>query len=119
MKKIILLFSVMWIANVCAQTIPNTVTLRDYFQGQVTFSLPVFMVPMPNKDSVYFVVEQHGNVTLVKRTGNAWAETTFVTVPVSFSGSAGAEDGLLGLAFHPNFAASKKYYLYFLRNVGG
>ena len=106
----------MGFAAAFGQAIPNTVTLRDFFGGQATFSRPVYFTPMPGKDSVYFVVEQAGTVQVVQRKAGTWVKSEFVTIPVS--GGAG-EDGLLGLAFHPKYSENKKYYLYFLRNEGG
>ncbi len=97
------------------QTIPNTVTLRDFFPG-LTFTRPVHMVPYPGKDSAYIVVEQLGTAQLVQRAGGVWVKSIFVSVPVS--GGSG-EDGLLGFAFHPNFLQNRKYYTYFLRNSAG
>ncbi len=97
------------------QTIPNTVTLRDFFPG-LTFTRPVHMVPYPGKDSAYIVVEQLGTAQLVQRAGGVWVKSIFVTVPVSGGSS---EDGLLGFAFHPNFLQNRKYYTYFLRSSAG
>ncbi len=76
-----------------------------------TLSRPVFLTAPPGDTSRVFVVEQHtGQVRILRR--NTWTldATPFLTV----SGiSTGSEQGLLGLAFHPNFATNGYFYVYY------
>jgi len=80
------------------------------------FSSPVFGVSAPGAANHLFVVEQHtGRIQdLNLDTG---AVSTFLDLPDS-SLAGGGEQGLLGLAFHPGYAANGRYFVY-LTNSGG
>jgi glucose/arabinose dehydrogenase len=57
-----------------------------------------------------FVIEQQGVVRLLE--GNSWREPVFLNI----SGSApisSQERGLLGIAFHPNYAQNRYFYLHY------
>ena len=73
-------------------------------------SRPVFLTAPPGDTSRVFIVEQHtGQIRILRR--NTWTldATPFLTVPGI---STGSEQGLLGLAFHPNFATNGFFYVY-------
>jgi glucose/arabinose dehydrogenase len=86
---------------------PNVV-LTDAFPG-TKFSKPVFFGPFPGRPGTHVVLEQHrGNVLLVtKPASGSIAIDTLYTVKVGQT----LEQGLLGIAFHPDFATNHKYYL--------
>jgi hypothetical protein len=65
---------------------------------------PVFL-DAPAGDPRLFVVEQGGTIRVVS--GDAVLPTPFLTVPVS----TGGERGLLGLAFHPGYAANGRLFV--------
>jgi glucose/arabinose dehydrogenase len=97
--------------------IPANVTTRNYFGGLV-FSRPVAVAAMPGMDSTFVVVEQWlssptttGQATLVRPVAGTWTKTVFDTVTLAGIASANREMGLLDIAFHPNFAQNRKYYL--------
>lgn len=72
------------------------------------FSAPVFVTAAPNDPSRLFVVEQGGAIRVIDKTTGQTNATPFIQVPdVHFSG----ESGLLGLAFHPNYAVNGKFYV--------
>ena len=58
-------------------------------------------------DGRLFVCEQAGNLRVIK--SGALLSTPFVTLPVNAEG----ERGLLGIAFHPNFATNNFLYVYY------
>ncbi len=62
-----------------------------------------------------FVVEQPGSIRLVKN--GQVAATPFLDIR-SKVGSAGSEQGLLGLAFHPDFAHTPFFYVNYTDNSG-
>lgn len=65
-----------------------------------------------------FVVEQGGNVRILL--DGAVNSTAFITINSSTPGgfTGGGERGLLGLAFHPDFASNRKFYLNYTASGG-
>jgi glucose/arabinose dehydrogenase len=64
-------------------------------------------------DGRLFICEQGGSVRVVKN--GVMLGTPFVTVPTTAEG----ERGLLGIAFHPQFASNGWVYLYYTSATGG
>ena len=80
---------------------PPPLTLQTVASG---LSNPVF-VAAPSGDPRLFVVEQTGDIEIIKN-GTQLA-TPFLRLTVT----SGGERGLLGMAFHPNYAANGKFYV--------
>jgi glucose/arabinose dehydrogenase len=73
---------------------------------------PVAFVQDPSDPAVQYVVEQAGRIRVIN--GGALLSTPFLTV----SGIvAGGEQGLLGLAFPPNYGASGQFYIFYTRTA--
>jgi glucose/arabinose dehydrogenase len=73
--------------------------------------LPVFLTAPPSDHLRVFVVEQHtGQILVLHRYSYAVGATPFLTVP---GVSTGEEQGLLGLAFHPDYATNGFFYVYY------
>jgi glucose/arabinose dehydrogenase len=81
------------------------------------FDSPVAMLQAPNDASRWFVVEQGGLIRAFENDPAADATADFVDLSsrVRFDGEA----GLLGMAFHPDFATNGLVYLNFSELVGG
>ena len=77
----------------------------------LTFNSPLAMLQAPNDASRWFVVEQGGVVRAFANTPAVATATTFADISgrVTFTGEA----GLLGMAFHPNFPADRRVYLFY------
>jgi len=90
-----------------AQT-QGTLEVQSAFP-QLTFSQPVGLCSAGDGSNRLFVVEQKGTIRVFPNSANANASTVFldITDHVLFSG----EQGLLGLAFHPNFTSNGYFYL--------
>ena len=61
-----------------------------------------------------FVSEQHGRIYALERTGTTAKATTFLNIEdkVSYSDKMN-EEGLLGVAFHPDFKHNHQVYIYY------
>ena len=71
---------------------------------------PVFLTAAPGDQSRAFIVEQHSGRILILRLPERTLETTaFLDIPGL---STGTEQGLLGLAFHPDYATNGFFYVY-------
>ena len=77
---------------------------------------PVFMTSPPGEFDRLFIVEQWagttGRVRIYTRSTNTLQSTgsAFLSLTVQNSN----EQGLLGLAFHPDYATNRKFYIYFI-----
>lgn len=78
------------------------------------FDAPLFATAPPGDERRLFVVEQGGTIRVVRdgeRRPGAFLD-------ISGRVRAGGEQGLLGLAFAPDYAASGRFYVYFTRRDG-
>jgi len=77
-----------------------------------TFQAPVYVTAPPGDRHVQFVVEQAGRIMIV-RNGRKLA-TPFLDITGKVT--AGGEQGLLSMAFAPDYARSGLFYVYFTGN---
>lgn len=108
MKKILLLIS-FFTLSANAQTI----ALQSFATG---FSLPT-EITHPANDSRLFLVQQRGLIRIINSNGVVNA-TPFLSLVGTVS-SSGNERGLLGLAFHPNYATNGFFYVNYTRLSDG
>lgn len=107
MKKIVLLISFFaYVSNA------QTVALQSFATG---FSSAV-EITHPANDARLFVVQQGGIIKVVNTDGTVNA-TPFITLTSLIS--TGSERGLLGLAFHPNYASNGYFYVNYTRSGDG
>jgi glucose/arabinose dehydrogenase len=83
-----------------------------------TFDSPVYVTQAPEDDESLYVVEQPGRIKIVR--GGSILSPPFLDISsrVDFGG----ERGLLGLAFHPDYAQNGRFFIYYtpageMRNV--
>ena len=83
---------------------------------------PVFVTSAPGDDSRLFVVEQgtggSARVRVLNLATNTFAPNPLITVTGLATGSVGSEQGLLGLAFDPDFATNGNFYLNYTATGG-
>lgn len=79
------------------------------------FQSPLEMVHSGDGSGRLFVVEQGGRIKILR--GNAALPTPFLDISTLISG--GGERGLLGLAFHPQYAINRAFYVYYTRAGDG
>ena len=101
MKKIILLINLLFVTLFFGQTI----SLQQFATG---FSSAIAIVHPPN-DSRLFIVQQRGLIRILNDNGTV-NTTPFINLSSVVSQS-GSERGLLGLAFHPNYATNGLFFV--------
>ncbi|MBM3290596.1 MAG: PQQ-dependent sugar dehydrogenase [Candidatus Hydrogenedentes bacterium] len=80
------------------------------------FSAPVFVTGAPGDTTRLFVLEQTtGRIRLIKN--GVTAATPFLDIGTRVS-DGGGERGLLGLAFHPDYATNRFFYVNYTDNNG-
>ncbi|MEY2630396.1 MAG: hypothetical protein RLZZ469_1293, partial [Bacteroidota bacterium] len=97
----------------CLNISAQTINLQSFATG---FSSPVEITCAPN-DARLFVVQQSGLIRILNPNGTI-NTTPFLTLTSSTILS-GGERGLLGLAFHPNYATNGYFYVNYTRAGDG
>ena len=103
--------AVLLLALGAATDVPAQLRTRVHAAG---FALPVAFVQDPVDRSVQYVVEQGGRIRVVQ-SGTVLA-TDFVNLTPSER--SGGEQGLLGLAFAPDYATSGRFFVNFTNTAG-
>ena len=95
---------------------PGPVTIVPYVSG---LSAPVEITHANDFSGRLFVLEQAGRIRIVKN--GALVATPFLDIRSSVGGPvlSGGEMGLLGLAFHPNYASNGVFFVYYTRVLQG
>jgi glucose/arabinose dehydrogenase len=92
---------------------PVTLTVQQVFASLPSFSSPVAMLQAPGDNTRWFVVEQGGRVLVVANNPAVAVATVFVDIDGMDRVTSGGETGLLGMAFHANFPADRRVYLFY------
>jgi glucose/arabinose dehydrogenase len=77
-------------------------------------SSPVFVTSPPGDTARLFVVQQGGEIRIIKH--GSLLSTDFLDV--SSHVSSGGERGLLSVAFHPSYSSNGRFYVYFTNPSG-
>jgi glucose/arabinose dehydrogenase len=80
-------------------------------------SAPVFLTAAPGDESRLFVVEKTGTIRILDAATGAVQAAPFLTIPAGDLRE-GGEEGLLGLAFHPDYATNGRFFVYFTNQDG-
>ena len=102
--------------GVCLYSLVNysqTIALQSFATG---FSSPL-EITHPLNDARLFVVQQRGLIRILNSSGTI-NSTPFLSLVGTVS-SSGSERGLLGLAFHPNYATNGLFYVNYTRLSDG
>jgi glucose/arabinose dehydrogenase len=78
------------------------------------FEGPIY-VAQPRGDARLFVVEKPGRIRVIR--DGALVDTPFLTIDAV--SERGGEMGLLGLAFHPDYADNDRFFVYYSTLLGG
>jgi len=95
-------------------TAQEQVTYQQAFPN-LSFQYPVEIQNASDGSNRLFVVEQSGRLKVFQNTSTTSQQQVFLDLRNQISFSAGQEIGLLGLAFHPNYAQNGYFYVYHTR----
>lgn len=109
---ILLLVFTVFSAAAIAQLAPPTVRLQSYLTGLTS---PVFLTNAKDGTKRNFVVQQGGIIKVIQ----PGATTTTDFINISSKLTSGGERGLLGLAFHPQFATNGYFFVDYTRSGDG
>jgi len=98
-------------AAVPAAFTPSALTLS--FSSIGSFTRPVLVTHAGDGSGRLFVVEQVGRIRVVRADGSV---ATFLDIRSAVS--RGGEQGLLGLAFHPGYAANGRFFVNYTNTAG-
>jgi glucose/arabinose dehydrogenase len=95
---------------------PPTPPPADAMLQQFTTGLTRPVVIRHAGDDRLFIVEQAGRIRIVESDGTLRTQA-FLNITANVD-DGGNEQGLLGLAFHPNYAGNGLFYVYYTRDPG-
>jgi len=107
-----LLMTLLLATTVQAQDVPNTPLGSQYRLVEVAsgFNRPLFVTGAGDASSRLFIMDQFGHIWIMQ--DGALLPQPFLDVSGIISTDAN-ERGLLGLAFHPNYAENGQFYIYY------
>ncbi len=99
------------IAHGMPAEIPETrqpVELVPFPSAELKFEHPVWFGPVPGISNQFAVVEhESGRIWLLSEVNGLWTKSIFLDVGKFHRGTR----GLLGMAFHPDFARNRRYFI--------
>ncbi len=114
MKAIATLTAAILAATIALPAVAQT-PLKSTRIVQSGLVYPTFITHAPGDASRLFVLEKAGRVRIVDLTTNTLLPTSFLDIDSLVTGGASVNDeqGLLGLAFDPDYATNGQFYVYF------
>lgn len=106
------LFVVFGLAASALPSLSQTINLQPFLSG---ITSAVFLTSAKDGSRRIFVVQQNGIIKVVQPGTNATTDFLDMTSVVL----SGGERGLLGLAFHPQFATNRRLFVYYTRKPDG
>ena len=82
------------------------------------FKKPLFITSHPENSKFLYVVEQAGKIIIINNGKKLDDPFLDITDRVVRPGRPGDERGLLGFAFHPDYAKNKKFYVNYINDDG-
>jgi uncharacterized repeat protein (TIGR03806 family) len=95
----------------------STFTFTNAFPTLGSFTRPVVLTTPPGETNILFVVEQNGRIQRITGLDGTPAKSVFLDMAVQVD-SSGNEEGLLGLAFHPDFQSNRYFYVFYTQPAG-
>ena len=112
MKKIIIIITFILSSNILHAQLKIVKAFPE-----ISFNLPVDLQYAPDNSDRIFVVDQQGFINVFPNDSSVTSSNVFLNISDSIS-RAGNEEGLLGLAFHPNYKENGFFFVYY-SSIGG
>ncbi|QBG49102.1 hypothetical protein EGM51_17490 [Verrucomicrobia bacterium S94] len=93
----------------------NNFTFTDAFPTLSPFEQPVAIVSPPGETNMLFVVQQKGKIIRITDLNGTPQKSTFADLSSRIGIS--YDQGLLGLAFHPNFQSNRYFYVFYTTSL--
>jgi glucose/arabinose dehydrogenase len=106
-KSLIVILSIL--AVPASTALPACVQIEDAFP-MLSFTRPVDLQNAADGSDRLFVVEQRGMIYVFENNPTVTSKTVFLDIQSQVN-DVGSEEGLLGLAFHPDYADSGIFYV--------
>lgn len=90
---------------------------REFAFPGMMFDLPVGMATPPGESNRLFILEKNGKIQVISNVVEQILESE-PFLDISSRTIPGSEDGLLGLAFHPNYAENGYFYVFYSNSEG-
>lgn len=97
-------------------TSPTTMQANRVFD-QLTFNQPVFLTGIPDGSNRLAVIEKSGRIHVFTKTADPAPGDVSLFLDISAKVVSGGEQGLLGLAFDPDYASNGHLYVYYSHNA--
>lgn len=104
--------------NMPVEPIVPGYALEQAFAG-ISFNQPLGITSPPGETDRVFVVEKTGSIQLVRNISTTPVKSVFLNLASELQSRSGeslyssSEGGLLGLAFHPNYASNGYFYVFY------
>ncbi len=103
----------------CTPVVAQPLQLVNAFPS-LTFTQPVYMTHSNDGTNRNFVVQKNGLIRVFPNDSTATSAPTFLNLSSRIvTGGGGDERGLLGLAFHPNYASNGYFYVHYTQVTTG
>lgn len=94
---------------------PGAYTFPNAYPSLASFDRPIWVGTAPGEPDTVYVAEQGGTIFAFDDDPSVSSRTTFHDQTVL---RAGNEEGLLGLAFHPDYATNGRFFIHYSSNSG-
>ncbi|HEU5136081.1 MAG TPA: PQQ-dependent sugar dehydrogenase [Steroidobacteraceae bacterium] len=99
-----------------------SVVTQRVFANLPNFTQPIAMLQEPGNSARWYVAQKTGAVRVFDNTANVTTTREFINIASRLNSnpaSANDERGLLGMAFHPNYPADPRVYLFYTGSAAG
>jgi len=106
-----------WLKRVKRNLASSDIELIEAFPG-LSFTSPLDVENAGDNSNRLFVVEQGGRIIVFENSSSVSSSTVFLDISNLIEAS-GSEQGLLGLAFHPDYASNGLFYVNYTAKADG
>lgn len=94
----------------------QTINLQQVIGSGITSPIGAYFAP--GNDSIMYILQQTGRIKVANVNTGVVSGTDFLNVTSKLT-SSGNEQGLLGMAFHPNYASNGYFFINYTKTGGG